>query len=136
YRSIALVRQRSFTVTVRLDYRETDEGILVAHGHQAGGYVVYIETGVLRLFHHTFGRARELDGGPVPEGAQEIVLDVVAPGGNLWNLRLLIDGREVARGEGFRMLGVVSSRGGVDAGLDRRSPVNWELSERPALFPS
>jgi arylsulfatase len=134
-RSTLLIRQRSFTVTIRLDYRPGEQGILVSHGSQAGGYAVYIENGELHYFFQTYGWQRALAGGQVPAGAREIVLDVNAPGGNKWDVRLFIDGREVARADGFPMLGLfVSVVGGIDVGIDRRSPVCWDLYERHGTF--
>src|SRR5262249_38782992 len=72
-RSTLLIRQRSFTVTIRLDYRSGEHGILVSHGSQAGGYAVYIENGELHYFFQTYGWQRALAGGQVPAGAKEIV---------------------------------------------------------------
>jgi hypothetical protein len=49
YRSAKLVVLRSFTATLRFEHGAGDEGVLVAHGDQGGGYVLYIENGHLCL---------------------------------------------------------------------------------------
>jgi arylsulfatase len=41
-RSQALIKHRNFVITVALDYRVGDRGILVAHRDQGGGYSLYI----------------------------------------------------------------------------------------------
>src|SRR5207244_4484206 len=66
YRASQLIEQRSFRVTIRLDYRPGDQGVLVAHGDLGGGYVVYIEDGELHLYYHAFWQERRLRGGVVP----------------------------------------------------------------------
>jgi arylsulfatase len=135
YRSAKLIEQRAFTLTIRLGHRSGDEGVLVAHGDQAGGYLLYVEAGELHYFHHAFGEARALRGGPLPAGDGEIVLEATAPGQNRWNLRLRVGGAEVARGDGFPMFSHLTPFQGIDVGIDRRSPVSWELSERHGPFP-
>src|SRR5439155_24497390 len=87
-RSGKLILGRSFRVTVRLAYRPGDEGVLLAHGDQSGGYVLYIEDGALKLFFHALGHTQALAGGGVPTGAREVVLDAAA-GENTWTMRLL-----------------------------------------------
>ena len=57
WRSQRLVLIRSFDLDIRCSYRVGDEGILVAHGDQGGGYLVWIEDGALRVGHNN-GRGR------------------------------------------------------------------------------
>src|SRR5262249_20608934 len=136
YRSAKLIDQRSFTIRVLLDYRAGDRGVLVAHGDQAGGYVLYIEDGVLHYVHHAFGMGSKfLAVGALPSGVREIVLDATAPGQSHWDLRLRVDGIEVAAGPGFPMLGFLTPFEGIDVGVDRRSPVSWDLYQRHGPFP-
>jgi arylsulfatase len=134
YRSNAMIDRRSFAVTVRLDFRSGDEGVLVAHGDQSGGLVLYIEDGELQLLHNAFGREHLLSGGRVPAGAKEIVLDATAPGGNRYNVRLLVDGAEVGSAEGLPGFARLTPFEGIDVGIDRGSPVSWDLYERRGTF--
>ena len=44
-----------------------------------------------------------------------------------------LDGKEVAAGEWFRMMGGLGLRA-IDIGIDRISPVSWDLYERHGNF--
>ena len=48
---------RSFDIDIRCSYAAGDEGILVAHGDQGGGYVVWVEDGAVHVGHND-GRGR------------------------------------------------------------------------------
>ena len=55
WRSVQLIWFRGFTVTVELDHRAGDEGVLFAHGDQGSGYLAYVLDGEL-VFAHNDGR--------------------------------------------------------------------------------
>ena len=76
-----------------------------------------------------------LDAGAVGPGDHEIVVDISAPGGNLWNTRVLVDDREAGRAEGWPVLFPMAPFEGIDVGLDRRSPVSWALYQRHGAYP-
>ena len=136
YRSAQLINGRNFTITVRLaGYQRGDGGILVAHGDQGGGYALYVEDGALRYVHNAYGDMTVLDCGAVPPGATEVVADVVNTGG--WNLDLAVsvDGNQVATATGLPMITTMAPFEGIDVGIDRRSPVSWEVYERHGPFP-
>jgi arylsulfatase len=126
WRAQQLVANRSFTVDVRL--RSLGEGVLVAHGDQGGGYSLAITDGSL-VFHHNDGRGvvRALTG-PV---SLDVGLAFTAPGGGTWSVSLLVDGAEVAAGDGFTMLFPMAPFQGIDVGIDRKSPVVWERGPAP-----
>jgi arylsulfatase len=135
YRSFLLIQQKSFTVTSRVDHREGDNGMLVAHGDQGGGYALCIEDGELRYLHNAYGVMTEVSGGLVTGGEHDITLDVVNPGKLVWNVRLLIDGEVVGAHEGLRGFIGMAPFEGIDVGIDRRSPVSWRIYERYGPFP-
>ena len=56
-----------------------DEGVLVAHGDQGGGYILWIEDGELHFAYNEYGRVLEVSAGRVQAG--EHVLRVSSPGG-------------------------------------------------------
>jgi arylsulfatase len=126
WRSLQLIFLRSCTITIRVDVGPEDRGTLVAHGDQGGGYTVWIDGAGLHAAHNDGrGRVRQI-GGPRPEpGAREIVLDLVAPGGSVWDPVLSVDGAEVARDTGWPCLFGMAPFEGIDVGIDRRSPVVW-----------
>lgn len=128
WRSQQLVANRGFRITVLLD--TWGSGTLVAHGDQGGGYVLYAESGQLRLAHND-GRGRvTVVGGPVQDPS---VVEAVftAPGGGTWSVVLLADGIEVASGEGLTMLFPMAPFQGIDVGIDRKSPVVWDRGTAP-----
>ena len=135
WRSQRLMWCRSFTCTVDLDFATGDEGVLVAHGDQGGGYVLSVEHDRLTFAHNDGHRMRRLDGGALAPGAVRIVLAATAPGGNVWDITLEVDGEERDGGEGFPLFLTMAPFEGIDVGLDRRSPVDWEIYERHGAFP-
>ena len=135
YRSQRLIASRSFTVTVDVDVDVGDRGVLVAHGDQGGGYVLYVEDGHLRFAQNGYGAMHELDGGQLASGRHAVVLEVTAPGGFRWEVALVVDGQAVAAGEDLPMLMAMAPFEGIDIGIDRRSPVSWDLYERHGPFP-
>lgn len=135
YRSLRLMHMRSFTVTARLDHGAADQGMLVAHGDQGGGYALYVRGGELVYAHNGYGAMRTSSAGGLAAGAQEVVLEVEAPGQQRWTVRVSVDGVEVACDEGFPMLMAMAPFEGIDVGIDRRSPVSWEIYEAHGPFP-
>jgi arylsulfatase len=78
---------------------------------------------------------RNLSSGRVPDGARSIVAELSAPGKNVWDVALSIDGEPRGTIEGVPMLFGMAPFEGIDVGLDRRSPVSWDLYERFGSFP-
>ncbi|MDF5759096.1 arylsulfatase [Spongiactinospora sp. TRM90649] len=134
FRSSRLTSLRSFVVEASLDYRAGDEGVIVAHGDQGGGYVLFVEDGELRLTYNAYGspvRAGDALPGPGP-------VTVTARFTALPEMRWDID---VAAGEtrGFRIEAVPQLLGmapftGISVGHDHGGPVDWDLRERCGTF--
>ena len=135
YRAQRVIAGRSFTITIDLDHRPGDEGILVAHGGQDAGYVVWIEDGHLWFEINEAGVPRRLDPMPLPGECRQIVVDVTAPGGRVWNVEVAADGRAGISAKGLMQIFGFLPYEGIDVGLDRRSPVSWDLYERHGAFP-
>lgn len=122
---------------VELEHRHGDRGVLVAHGDQGGGYVLYVDDDAdaeLVFAHNGYGPTTELGGGPVPEGIRRIRLSVTAPGQWSWDVAISVDGEPRASCEGLVMLGAMAPFEGINVGIDRRSPVSWALHERHGTF--
>jgi arylsulfatase A-like enzyme len=126
WRAQQLVANRTFRVTVRLG--SLGSGVLVAHGDQGGGYSLAIDDGLV-VFHHNDGRGlvRSLSG-PVGSVVEAVF---TAPGGGVWSVALVVDGVEVASGDGFTILFPMAPFQGIDVGIDRKSPVVWERGASP-----
>ncbi len=136
WRSQRLILWRDVTVTASVTLRAGDQGVLVAHGDQGGGYSMYVDdTGELVAAHNGYGLLREVRGPVVAPGEHELELRITCPGDNRWNLALAIDGDEVAAATDFRLLMAMAPFQGIDVGLDRRSPVSWDLHQRHGTFP-
>jgi arylsulfatase len=129
---------RSFTAALDLGEGglvDGDEGVLLAHGDQGGGYAVYLEGGEMVYAHNAYGTMHELRVARPPAGTREITLDVEAPGKWQWNVRLLADGTELGSLGELEMIAFMAPFEGIDVGLDRGSPVDWALKQRHGTFP-
>jgi arylsulfatase len=135
WRSQRLILWRDVTITASVTLAQGDQGVLVAHGDQGGGYSLYVDdTGELVAAHNGYGLEREVRGPVVAPGDHELELRITCPGNNVWDLALAIDGQEVAADTGFRLLMAMAPFQGIDVGLDRRSPVCWDVHERHGTF--
>ena len=72
YRSSRLIALRSFTIEVDLDLDDGDEGFLVAHGDQGGGYALYVENGALGGAYNEYGRLHEIAAGRLAPGRHAV----------------------------------------------------------------
>ena len=135
WRSVQLIWFRAVRFTARVDFTSGDQGYLFAHGDQGSGYGAYVLDDELVFVHNDGrGRMRRVSGGSMSAGAREIVADLAAPGNNMWDLRLLVDGEERAGMADVPMLYGMAPFEGFDVGIDRRSPVDWAIYERFGPF--
>jgi hypothetical protein len=137
WRSVQLIWFRAARFTVTLDgFRSGDHGYLFAHGDQGSGYGLYALDDEL-VFVHNDGRGhlRHLSGGRIPDGATTLVAELAAPGKNVWDVTLSIDGEARGSLAAVPMLFGMAPFEGLDVGLDRRSPVSWDIYERFGPFP-
>jgi arylsulfatase A-like enzyme len=135
YRASRLIQLRSFAVEIRLTRGVDDQGVLVAHGGQSGGYSLYVEQGRLWFAYNEYGALKEVDGGRLAPGARLVRLDAQAEPGFHWSFTLSVDGTAVGRLDDAAMLLFLAPLEGIDVGIDRRSPVSWAVYERYGPFP-
>jgi hypothetical protein len=135
YRSAQLIDMRSFAIDIDVAYAEGDAGVLVAHGDQGGGYLVWIEDGSLRLAYNAYGDLLEADGGPLAPGGHWIRLAAEAAEAFRWHLALEVDGEQVAALDRVPMLVGMAPFSGIDVGVNRGGPVHWGVHERHRTFP-
>ena len=136
WRSVQLIWFRGFTISVELDHRAADEGVLVAHGDQGSGYVVYVRLGELILAHNDGrGHMTQVSAGVIPDGARNVTLEFTAPGDRRWDVRISIDGEARVEHAGLPMLFGIAPFQGIDVGIDRKSPVSWDLYQQFGPFP-
>lgn len=134
HRSARLIQFRSFTVDIHLTQADGDQGILVAHGDQGGGYLVYADAGRLRFAYNAYGRLSEYDGGPLPAGERRIRLEAQALPEFRWSFDLSVDAEQVAKSEPQPMLLFLAPFSGIDVGVNRGGPVHWDLHGRYRSF--
>ena len=97
--------------------------------------MLYVENDRLFLAHNAYGDMTVLDCGPLAEGASSVQLAVENPGSLVWNAGLSVDGELVGEAPGLVPLMAMAPFEGIDIGLDRRSPVSWDVYERHGPFP-
>ncbi|MFJ5230990.1 arylsulfatase [Kitasatospora sp. NPDC088391] len=135
YRSSRLIAFRSFTAEVALDrHGVDDQGVLVSHGDQGGGYSLYVEDGRLRLAYNQYGELFETDAGELPPGAHLVALEATAVADLRWRFEVRVDGAVTgALGPVHQLIGMAPFQG-ISVGVDRKSPVSWPLWERHRTF--
>ncbi|WP_441247643.1 sulfatase-like hydrolase/transferase [Kitasatospora sp. McL0602] len=135
YRSSRLISFRSFDIVAELaEHGAADQGVLVSHGDQGGGYSLYVEEGRLRFVYNEYGKLYEADGGPLAPGARTVTVEATAVADLKWEFRLLVDGAETGRlGPVHQLIGMAPFQG-ISVGIDRKSPVSWPLFERHRSF--
>jgi arylsulfatase A-like enzyme len=135
FRSSRLIALRSFRVDIDLVHGWADQGVLVAHGDQGGGYSVYVEDGRLHLAYNEYGDLKDVDAGEMAAGERRICLSADSLPTFRWNLTLSVDGAQVGQLDAVMMLLGLAPFEGIDVGIDRRSPVHWDVSQRHGAFP-
>lgn len=136
YRSRIIVQMRSFDVRVNFGdgYRPTDEGVLIAQGDQAGGYLLYVEDGHLHFCHNYGGRTRDFDMGALGPHLDRIGVAFVARPEGVCSVRIAVHGEVREVPAQFNLFSGMTPFQGIDVGIDRRSPVSRELRSRRGTF--
>jgi arylsulfatase len=134
WRCLSLISFCTFDIAISLNYAAGDQGMLVAHGDQGGGYCFYVEDGRLHYVHNGYGSMTEVDCGPIAAGASEIRAVFVPQDDFSWTMTVSVDGAAVAEEAGLVMLMAMAPFEGIDVGIDKRSPVSWAVYERHGPF--
>lgn len=134
-RSSELIADRSFEVDIDWLHRVGDQGILLAHGGQDFGYVLYVLEERVHFAQNAHGVMRHLEPVLVEDGCQHVRLGVEAPGEGRWLVSLAVDGAPaIPDAHEFDQPAGFLPFEGIDVGIDRRSPVSWELYQRHGTF--
>jgi hypothetical protein len=135
YRSQKLIALRDFEIDIELTHRESDRGVLVAHGDQGGGYAVYVDDAGLTFAYNQYGSMRFIVAASPDPGAHVVTVQAATRPGFVWDISLILDGRCLGSMEHCQMLLGFAPFQGIDVGIDRRSPVVWEVFERHGSCP-
>jgi len=138
WRSVQLLWFRGIRFDVHLGehgYQPGDAGVLVSHGDQGSGYLLYVDDGRLHYAHNDGrGHMRRVATEPLGDGVSVMTLDKHAGGGGVWTVRLLVDGEERTSMEGVPLLYGMAPFEGITIGRDPRSPVDWDLSQQHGSY--
>jgi arylsulfatase A-like enzyme len=134
HHSSLLIQGTTWRADVDWAYRGGAEGVVLAHGDQGGGYLLFVEDDALYLEQNQFGTPRRF--GPVRLPPESTRLEMeVAVVESRWNATIRVDGDEALTVPGLvRFQGFLPFEG-IDVGICRRSPVSWELYGRRRSFP-
>ena len=136
FASLSLINTRSFTIEIRLDHTIGSEGVLVAHGDQGGGYLVYVENDMVTMGHNHRGTVTKIESGsPLQPGPQTVVVNVDAQMHQTWRVTLRVGSSARSSPVALPMLWGLAPFQGIDIGADRRSPVIWDLYVAHGSFP-
>ncbi|PZG52869.1 arylsulfatase [Spongiactinospora gelatinilytica] len=134
YRSSKLTTLRSFTVEAYLDHRPGDEGVIVAHGDQGGGYVLFAEDGELRLTYNAYGLPLRA-AGPMPgPGPVTVTARFTALPEMRWDIDVRAGQDRVLGLAAVPQLLGMAPFTGISVGFDHGGPVDWDLHERRGVF--
>ena len=130
-----LIQDRSFHIRVHLDYVGGDEGILFAVGDAQGGLCMVVEHGVARLIYNGFGTRSKAELQLEQSGPCVLGFEYCAIGARQGRGRITFN--ETGHGDWVSMSPTLMAgfHEGLDIGLDRRGPVDWELFDRKGSFP-
>lgn len=134
FRSSKLIRLRDVVIEARFGHRSGDAGVLVAHGDQGGGYVLCVDNGAVRFAYNEYGAMSRLSV-PLPGSGEHTATVTFACGTDLdWRIELRVDDGEPVALASVRQLLGMSPFTGISVGVDRGSPVDWDLHLRHGAF--
>lgn len=133
WRAGRLIQMRHWTATISLDYAAGDQGVLVAHGDQGGGYSMFVEDDQLVWCANDFGTTHHIRCGPMPQGPTEIQISST-PDASTYSVAVALNGEHRADAGPYGALLGIAPFQGIDVGIDRRSPVSWDMHQRHGTF--
>lgn len=135
-RSSRLIRLRSVTIDAEAVVDASSEGVIVSHGDQGGGYILWLEDGRLHFTYNAYGDVHRIDAPLVARGGTRAIrLDFAAGEGIVWDIELAVDGAPLARLDGMPMLIGMAPFTGISVGIDYGGPVDEDLRQRRGHFP-
>lgn len=134
FRSSKLTALRSFTVTATLDFREGDEGVIVSHGDQGGGYLLCIENGNVTLSYNAYGNVTRASAPIAGDRPMTLELHFTAMPEMFWQIVVKLNGTvDMSLDRVPQLLGMAPFTG-ISVGADAHGPVDWQLHTRRGEF--
>ena len=128
-RAAMLINRRSAVIDIVLgEALGGGEGVLVAHGDQGGGYALWVEGGELRFTYNEYGIAHRAVV-PVTAGLRHVRVrfDLIPDRPYFWRVSLSTDDGALHELDPVMMLTGLCPFTGIDVGIDRRGPVDWDM---------
>ncbi|MFV0522096.1 MAG: arylsulfatase [Mangrovibacterium sp.] len=138
--SAAPVYSRTHTITATLDYKNGDEGVIVANGGGAGGYSLYVKGGKLIYYYNFFDMNHyKVSSTALPEGKLKIQMTYTQESkeyGGGGTAKLYVNGKEVGSGKVDKVIPArYSTCETFDVGVDLGSTVSDEYVA-PFAYPN
>ncbi|GAA3773038.1 arylsulfatase [Microbacterium kribbense] len=134
YRSSRLIAFRSFEIVVDVDRQAGDEGVLLSHGDQGGGYVLFAERDRICFSYNEYGRMHRMSAPWPGTGPMAVRLSFSAVEDVQWAFHATVDGQELFGAERLLQLVGMAPFTGISIGIDRGGPVDWDLWMRKRSF--
>lgn len=131
---VPLIADRCFRIDVHLRHRAADQGVLFAIGDITGGMVMSVEDGALQFLYNGFGQFHRISAAALGALEGRLCLQYEALGQRRGRGRLLCDDTPLADWSDLSPTLMGGFHEGLDIGLDRRAPVDWELYQRQGIF--
>lgn len=133
FRSARLTVLRDFVVDATFDWRIGDEGVLIAHGDQGGGYSLSIEPdGTVLFAYNAYGEMHRAHLVPAAEGTRNVRLTASCGDDFTWTFAVTEGTNTVGLGPVPTLLGTAPFTG-ISVGLDFGSPVDRDRSNRQGV---
>lgn len=135
YRSAKLIQLRSFEVSIEIDYRAGQEGILVAHGDQGGGYLIYVTNSKLCFGYNEYGNFHLSETTELTPGRPKIVIRAQAIEDFRWSFVLTVNDEPAGTLGPVQMMLGAAPFSGIEVGRNTGGPVHWDLYQLRGSFP-
>lgn len=135
YRSSRLTRLRTFTIECSLDYIRGAEGVIVSHGDQGGGYILWLEGGEFHLTYNAYGALhRARCPAPSADGPTNVLVQFDALPNVQWGISLRTGGASSLKIAPVPQMIGLAPFTGISVGGDYGGPVDWDLHARHGTF--
>jgi arylsulfatase A-like enzyme len=131
---VPLIADRNFRIVTRVTHAMNDEGILFAIGCVTAGMVLSVEDGRLNLFYNGYGEERRISAAFSVSGDFDVTVACEARGMRSCRGQLRIGDTALTEWTDLGPTLMSGMHEGLDIGMDRRAPVDWELWERRGGF--
>jgi len=130
-----LIWNRSFKIEVDVEASQVDRGVLVSHGDQAVGYVLYVEQETLQFSINVAGKITTIQAQAL-SGRTRVEVEIECLQVDRWDVTISVDDEVRATQSGIWMFtGLMTPLHGIDIGITRGSPVLWDLQKQEGNFP-